>query len=207
MGKQLGVETILEYARRFGFYEDAPLETPDEERAPSGLYDRGRLWEPKDPNAVDPGRLAFGQERLLVTPLQSAMVVAAVANGGVLMKPHVVDRVIAPDGDVVTRTHREEVRQVMKRGTAAALTPMMVGVVESGTGTAAQLSGIEVAGKTGTAETGRENENDTSFVAFAPAGSAEVAVAVMLQNQDGTGGSTAAPIAREIMAALLEVNT
>ena len=203
MGKQLGVTKLLDYAKRFGYYEDPPLETPDEERSPSGLYDRGKLWEPDDPNAVDPGRLAFGQERLLVTPVQSAMTVAAIANGGVLMRPHVVSRIVAPDGDIVTRTRPEEYRRAVSERTAAALTPMMVQVVESGTGTAAQIAGVDVAGKTGTAETGRENENDTSFVAFAPAGDPEVAVAVMLQNQDGTGGSTAAPIARALMQALL----
>jgi penicillin-binding protein A len=203
LGKALGARRLLEFSKRFGFYHDPPLETPDEERTPSGLWSKGKLFDPEDPNAVDPGRLAFGQERLLVTPLQMAMVAATIANGGVLMEPHVVDRIVAPDGDVVTRTEPDEIRRVMRRGTAAALTPMMVAVVESGTGTAAQLSGVEVAGKTGTAETGRENENDTGFVAFAPAGAPRVAIAVYLQNQDGTGGSTVAPIARTVMEALL----
>ncbi|MBD0317460.1 MAG: penicillin-binding protein 2, partial [Thermoleophilia bacterium] len=154
MGKRLGPRRVLEYAKRFGFYKDPPLETPGEERSPSGLYEKGRLFEPSDPNAVDPGRLAFGQERLVVTPLQMAMVAAAVANGGVLMEPHVVDRIVAPDGGLVTRAERKRIRRVMKRETAAALTPMMVRVVESGTATAAQIPGVAVAGKTGTAETG-----------------------------------------------------
>jgi penicillin-binding protein A len=83
---------------------------------------------------------------------------------------------------------------------------MMVRVVESGTGTAAQIPGVPVAGKTGTAETGRANANDTSFIAFAPAGRAKVAVAVYLQNQDGTGGSTAAPIAKRIVETVLGGN-
>jgi peptidoglycan glycosyltransferase len=136
-----------------------------------------------------------------------AMVVATIANGGVLMEPHVVDRIVAPDGDVVTRTRPDDVRRVLKGSTAAALTPMMVRVVESGTGTAAQISGIEVAGKTGTAETGRENENDTGFIAFAPADRPKVAIAVFLQNQDGTGGSTAAPIAKTVLETLLRRTT
>ncbi|MBW3593541.1 MAG: penicillin-binding protein 2 [Actinobacteria bacterium] len=207
MGKQLGVRTLLDYSKRFGYYEDPPLETPDEERSPSGLYRDGKLWDPRDPNAVDPGRLALGQERLLVTPLQSAMTVAAIANGGVVMKPHVVARIVSPDGDVVLRTRPEEYRRAVSEKTAAALTPMMVRVVESGTGTTAQIDGVEVAGKTGTAETGRENENDTSFVAFAPADDPKIAIAVMLQNQDGTGGSTAAPIARALIQALLGSST
>jgi penicillin-binding protein A len=207
IGKQLGPKLVLEYAKRFGFYEDPPLETPSEERTSSGLYSKGKLFDPGDPNAVDPGRLAFGQERLLVTPLQMAMVAAAVANGGRLMEPHVVDRIVAPDHSVVARTKPEEHARVMREATAAALTSMMEQVVESGTATSAQIPGVAVAGKTGTAETGRENENDTGFIAFAPADRPDIAVAVFLQNQDGTGGSTAAPIAKAIMEALLRGNT
>jgi peptidoglycan glycosyltransferase len=80
---------------------------------------------------------------------------------------------------------------------------MMTKVVASGTGTAAQIPGVPVAGKTGTAETGRRGENDTWFIAFAPADAPRVAVAVALQNQSGTGGGTAAPIAKAIMEAIL----
>jgi peptidoglycan glycosyltransferase len=206
LGKELGVRTVLDYAKKFGFYEKPPLETPADERTPSGLWNRGRLFDPKDPNQVDPGRLAFGQERLLVTPLQMAMVAGTIANGGLLMEPHVVDRIVSPDGDVIQRTKPDEIRRVVKESTAAELTPMMVRVVESGTGTAAQISGIEVAGKTGTAETGRPGENDTGFIAFAPAGDAEVAIAVYLQNQSGTGGATAAPIAKAVLETLLGRN-
>ncbi len=135
-----------------------------------------------------------------------AMVVATIANGGVLMEPHVVDRIVAPDGNVISRTRPDELRRVMKASTAAALTPMMVAVVEAGTATAAQISGIEVAGKTGTAETGRLGENDTGFIAFAPADNPEIAIAVYLQNQSGTGGTTAAPIAKAVLEALLRAN-
>jgi peptidoglycan glycosyltransferase len=206
LGKELGARTVLDYAKRFGFYEDPPLETPSDERTPSGLWNRGRLFDPKDPNAVDPGRLAFGQERLLVTPLQMAMVVGTIANGGVLMEPHVVERIVSPSGDVVERTRPDELRRVVKQSTAAALTPMMVQVVESGTGTAAQIAGIEVAGKTGTAETGVAGRNDTGFVAFAPANDARFAIAVYLQDQSGTGGATAAPIAKAVLETLLGRN-
>jgi penicillin-binding protein A len=206
LGKELGARRILDYAKRFGFYAEPPLETPSDERAASGLWDEGRLFDPEDPNAVDPGRLAFGQERLLVTPLQMAMVVAAIANDGVLMRPHVVDRILEPGGDVLRETDPSELRRVMRPATAAALTDMMVAVVESGTATSAQIPGVDVAGKTGTAETGRANQNDTGFVAFAPAGEPRIAIAVFLQNQDGTGGSTAAPIAKIILEALLRTN-
>jgi peptidoglycan glycosyltransferase len=207
IGKELGARTILDYAKKFGFYEDPPLETPEGERTPSGLWSDGRLYDPQDPNQIDPGRFAFGQERLLVTPLQMAMVVATIANDGVLMEPHVVDRVVAPDGDIVTRTRPDEIRRVIKSSTAADLTTMMERVVESGTATAAQISGVSIAGKTGTAETGRSGQNDTGFIAFAPSNAPEVAIAVFLQNQSGTGGSTAAPIAKAVLEALLRGTT
>jgi penicillin-binding protein A len=90
--------------------------------------------------------------------------------------------------------------------TAAELTAMMTAVVESGTGTAAQIPGVPVAGKTGTAETGRPGQNDIWFIGFAPANDPQVAVAVALSNQASTGGTTAAPIAKQIMEALLERN-
>jgi peptidoglycan glycosyltransferase len=207
IGKRLGPNRILEYMKRFGFYEEPPIELPSDEKQASGLNQRGKLYEPDDPNAVDPGRLAFGQERLQVTPLQMALVVAGVANDGWVMEPKLVDRIVAPDGKVIDRFTSERWKRAMSSGTAAELTAMMRRVVESGTGTAAQIPGVAVAGKTGTAETGRANENDTWFIAFAPADRPRVAIAVALSNQDGTGGSTAAPIARAIIAALLGRNT
>jgi penicillin-binding protein A len=203
IGKKLGPLTVLDYARRFGFYSEPPLETPSSERAPSGLYDHGRLFRPRDPNQVDPGRLAFGQERMQVTPLEMAMVAAGIANGGVVMKPHVVDKITAPGGATVSRTHPRELSRAVKPETAAELTSMMEAVVRSGTGTAAQISGVSVAGKTGTAETGASGVNTTSFIAFAPADAPKVAVAVILENQHSVGGRTAAPIAKTIMEALL----
>jgi peptidoglycan glycosyltransferase len=206
IGKQIGPNLILDYAERFGFYEDPPLETPSEERLPSGLYNRGKLYRPENPQDVDPGRLAFGQERLLATPLQMAMVVAAVANGGTLMEPRVVERIVSPKGKTISRFDPKQYSEVMKPQTAADLTDMMTSVVSSGTATSAQISGVEVAGKTGTAETGRSGANDTWFIAFAPANDPEVAIAVALHDQSGTGGSTAAPIAKAVMEAILGGN-
>ena len=136
--------------------------------------------------------------------MQMAMVAAGVANRGVVMEPFVVDRVIEPDGDVLTRTRRRALGRTMSASNAAALSSAMVAAVSSGTGTAAIIPGIEVAGKTGTAETGREGRNQTAFIAFAPASGPRVAIAVMLENQTGTGGSTAAPIAKQVMQALLQ---
>jgi peptidoglycan glycosyltransferase len=203
IGKKLGPLTILDYARRFGFYKEPPLETPAGERVPSGLYDHGRLFRPHDPNQVDPGRLAFGQERMQVTPLQMAMVTAGIANGGVVMRPYVVERITTPGGGTVRRTNPDVLSKAVSPETAATLTQMMEKVVQSGTGTAAQIEGVPVAGKTGTAETGVSHINTTSFIAFAPADAPRVAVAVYLENQQGVGGHTAAPIAKAIIQALL----
>jgi penicillin-binding protein A len=203
VGKRLGAKKILDYGRRFGMYSDSGIELPGAEQRPSGLYKRGRLFFPKHDYEVDPGRLAFGQERLAVSPLQMAMITSTIANGGVLMKPYLVEAVETPSGNVLVRTKPKEIGRVMKPTTAAALTAMMVSVVTGGTGTAGQLPGVAVAGKTGTAETGVASRNTTWFVAFAPAAQAKVAVAVVLENQSGTGGTTAAPIAREIMATAL----
>src|SRR6185437_183110 len=134
IGKAIGPLTILDYARRFGFYDDPPLETPSSERSPSGLYSNGRLFRPHDPNQVDPGRLAFGQERMQVTPLQMAMLAAGIANGGTVMKPYVIDRITTPKGGTVTRTHPKKLSQAVSPETAAALTKMIEAVVKSGTG-------------------------------------------------------------------------
>jgi peptidoglycan glycosyltransferase len=204
IGKRLGPLTILEYTKRFGFYEKPPLETPSNERSASGLYEKGELFSPKDPFKVDPGRLAFGQERMVVTPLQLAMVAAAVANDGVVMRPYVVEKISAPGGKTVTRTKPRQLSRAIKPETAAKLTQMMEAVIKSGTGTIAQLPGVRVAGKTGTAETGVNGLNETSFMAFAPVDDPQVAVTVMLENQRGVGGHTAAPIAKEILRALLQ---
>jgi peptidoglycan glycosyltransferase len=207
IGKDIGAETVLDYARRFGFYDRPPIELPSEEVLISGLYRNGRLYFPSDPNDVDPGRLAFGQERLIATPLQMALVAAGVANRGVVMEPKLVERVVAPDGKVIEHFDPEEWKKAVKPSTAAELTAMMVRVVQAGTATAAQIPGVTVAGKTGTAETGIAGRNNTWLVAFAPAEDPQVAVAVALSDQSGTGGTTAAPIARSIMEALLGGNT
>jgi peptidoglycan glycosyltransferase len=203
IGKTIGAGRILGASKQFGFYEDPPLETPGNERSPSGLYNRGKLFYPSNPaTQVDPGRLAFGQERMLTTPLQMAMVAAGVANSGVVMRPYVVGRVTGPGGGVLSRTHPHKFKRAMRTSTAQAINRMMQAVVTGGTGTAAQIPGVRVAGKTGTAETGG-SLNTTWFIAFAPADSPRYAIAVVLQDQTGAGGTTAAPIAKEVLQALL----
>jgi len=203
IGKQLGPRVILDYAKRFGFYRVPPLETPANERAPSGLYKGSHLDDPKDPNAVDVGRLAFGQWTMLATPLQMAMVASTVANGGVVPKPYLVQKIVAPDGSTVRNAHPANLGRAIKPETAVTLTEFMVDAVRSGTGTAAQIPGITVAGKTGTAETGVAHTNTTWFVCFAPAEHPQVALAVVLEKQHGFAGQIAAPIAKQIMQAIL----
>jgi peptidoglycan glycosyltransferase len=204
IGKELGGLRILAEAKQMGFYSKPPLELPTNERQASGLYNRrGELFEPKDPNAVDPGRLAFGQERLLVSPLQMAMVTAMVANDGVVMEPHIIDRVIAPDGKELVATEPDALGRSISRENAEALAQAMEAVVSGGTGRAAAISGVRVAGKTGTAETGRAGVNTVAFLGFAPVEQPRVAIAVFVESQRSTGGETAAPIAREVMQALL----
>lgn len=205
IGKHIGAATILAYAKKFGFYKTPPLETPANERRPSGLYKNSKLWDPKNPaTQVDPGRLAFGQSSLAVTPLQMAMVAATVANGGVVPKPYVVQKITASDGSTVRTTRPSNLGRAIKPQTAQELNQMMVAVVQGGTGTAAAIPGIQVAGKTGTAETGVDHIYTAWFVAFAPADNPQVAIAVVLEKQaNGFGGVVAAPIAKQVMEALL----
>jgi peptidoglycan glycosyltransferase len=205
IGKRLTSARVLNEAKKFGFYTVPPLETPSDARSASGLYKGTQLYDPKDPDRfVDPGRLAFGQEKMLVTPLQMAMVAGAVANDGVMMQPHVLKEVLSPGGSVVERTHPHKLRQPITAKTAAALNAMMVSVVTGGTGTEAQIPGVVVAGKTGTAETSHPGVYDAWFIFFAPAENPTVAGAVVVQDQlGGFGGAIAAPIAKAIMQAIL----
>jgi penicillin-binding protein A len=203
IGKEMGPAPIVDYMKRYGFYSVPPLETPVNERRASGLFKDGKLFEPENSGQADPGRLAFGQERLQVTPLQMAMVAGGVANGGVVMEPFVVQRIRAPDGTVIRRTRPNELGPAVSPETAATLTQMMASAVASGTGTAAQIPGVAVAGKTGTAETGVSGRNTVWFISFAPADDPKVAVAVVVEATSGTGGEHAAPIAKTVLQALL----
>jgi peptidoglycan glycosyltransferase len=205
IGMKLGAGPILDEAKRFGFYQLPPLETPANERQASGLYKSGRLFDPQNPRLqVDPGRLAFGQEKMVVTPLQMAIVAAAIGNGGVVMRPYAVDRVTSPGGGTVTRTRPHALGRAVSPEVAGEINQMMQAAVQGGTGTAAQIPGIAVAGKTGTAETGVAGVNTTWFITFAPADHPKVAVAVVVENQqNGFGGTVAAPIAKAVTEAIL----
>src|SRR5207302_3669796 len=151
-------------------------------------------------------RIAIGEGGVTVTPLQMAMVAAAVANHGTLMTQHLTARVVNSDGATVKTISPTVFGQVMKPSTAHSLTEMMIKVVEEGTGTAVQLGGISIAGKTGTASIGAPGSNLTqpSFMAFAPAQNPTVAIDVFVdQSQGGFGGTVAAPIAKAVLQTLL----
>jgi penicillin-binding protein A len=205
IGKTIGAKTILDYTKRYGFYSQPPLDLPPSVLYPSGLYDKGKLWFPKDPaTQVDPGRLAFGQERMLVTPLQMALVGATIADKGVEPRPYLVQKIVGSDGSTVAKTSPQALGRVIKPRTAAELNQMMQLVVEGGTGTNAQIPGVPVAGKTGTAELGLGSLYDAWFVAFAPANNPRYVVAVVVEKQpNGFGGSISAPIAKAILEKLL----
>jgi peptidoglycan glycosyltransferase len=148
--------------------------------------------------------MGIGQDKLRVTPLQMAQVAAAVANRGRLMVPHLTRKIVSPEGQTVETIAPRVQAVVMKPATAAAITSMMEAVVNEGTGTPAQIPGVQVAGKTGTAETEIGTAlNNVWFIAFAPAANPTVAIAVTLKGVPGYGAAFAAPVAREVMEVLL----
>jgi peptidoglycan glycosyltransferase len=205
LGEELGKRTMADYMERFGFYRLPPLDYPDSQMVKSGLRSDGRLLPVTSPS-VDVGRMAIGQDRLLVTPIQMAMVAGAVANGGKLMRPRLTEKVVDPDGRTVKTIEPKQYSQPISEETASELTQMMGRVVEEGTGTAVQLPGIDVAGKTGTAEIDVKNDiAQPWFIAFAPATDPQIAIAVTVERTvGGFGGTVAAPIARDVLASLLE---
>jgi peptidoglycan glycosyltransferase len=204
VGEKLGNDTMFQYMDRFGFNRDPELGYPDSQMAPSGVYSEGRLLGPGD--AIDIGRVAIGQERLLVTPLQMAEVAATVGNQGVLMRPTFVQEVTDPDGRTVQKLDPHEQSTVMSEQTASELTEMMTNVTEEGTAAGLTVGGQSFAGKTGTAEVGdpAEGINRPWFIGFAPADNPQVAVAAMLEKCQGCfGGEVAGPIATQVMESLL----
>jgi peptidoglycan glycosyltransferase len=203
VAERLGKSTMARYMRRFGFDKKPQLDYPAQEMSSSGEYSGTRLVAPTS-SQVDIGRMGIGQDKLEATPLQMAEVAAAVADRGKLMTPHMTDRIVDPDGRTIERVSPHVQSVVMKPSTAAAVTVMMEAVVNEGTGTSAQIAGVRVAGKTGTAETQIGTAiNNVWFIAFAPASSPKVAIAVTLKGVPGQGGAFAAPIAREVMERLL----
>ena len=200
LGLTLGDAALRDQARKFGF--DTTISGFPLRQAASIFPDK--LDQPQ--TALS----AIGQFDVRSTPLQMAMVTAAIANGGKEMKPYVVKQTLAPDLSPLTTTSPQQIAQPIDGNVAAELTTMMENVVNQGTGVNAQLAGVPVAGKTGTAQNAVGQAPHSWFVAFAPANDPRIAVCVFVENsggdQGGQGGVTAAPIARSVMAAALGVS-
>jgi len=153
---------------------------------------------------------AIGEGPVAVTPLEMALVAESVATGGVMFQPHVVDRIEDSTGRVIRQINPAVWRTAMTPATAVTLKQYMIQVVQRGTGTAAQIPGIQVAGKTGTAENAPNEPPHAWFIAFAPAENPQYAVSVLIEhggtsgaNAEVTGGRVAAPVAAQVLRALL----
>ena len=199
LGVDLGESEVRRAAADFGIGTGEPLETPLR-------VSQSSLGEIPDDAAL--AQSSIGQRDVALTPLQAAMMAAAVANRGVVMRPYLVSQVQAPDLTVLDRTEPEELSTATTPEVADQLTRMMRSVVARGTGTAAQIDGVEVAGKTGTAEDGTDRQPHAWFTGFAEKDGKQVAVAVIIENggnrgSEVTGGRAAAPVARDVMAAVL----
>jgi penicillin-binding protein A len=199
LGIQMGDEALREQAEKFGFGE-------------TYLEDLNRQAVSRFPSQdLDPPLTAYsaiGQFEVAATPLQVAMVAAGIANGGTVMKPYLVDEVRAPDLSVLDKAGPEAFRDAVSSTTARDLTQMMVETVDQGTATPAQIPGMKVAGKTGTAQ-GAGDDLYAWFVSFAPADDPQVAVAVLVEDSEVardaiSGGGLAAPIAKAVMEAVVE---
>jgi len=208
VGETLGPETLLEYMRRFGFEKDPQVELPDDQKAPSGVFNsKGDLVE----SGFDIARVAIGQGgeegQLLATPMQMAEVAATVANGGELMRPTLVEAIKDPEGRTSEELDPDVQSEVMSEESAAQLAEMMTSVVEEGTAAALadDLGGTTFAGKTGTAEIQiDEGLNQVWFIGFAPVEDPKIAVAATVERCTGCfGGDTAGPIATAVMRDLL----
>ena len=208
VAEQLGPETMVEYMKRFGFYELPELDYPPQQMTASGPRNSdGDLVE----EGFDVGRAAIGQGgeegQMQVTPLQMAEVVAAVANGGTLMKPTFLQEVKDPDGRVTEELDPDEQSEVMSEESAQQLTEMMLNVTEDPEGTAGgfTVGGAAFAGKTGTAEIDPATSlNQVWFVMFAPVDDPQIAIAATVERCTGCfGGDTAAPIAQAVAEDLL----
>ena len=197
LGLALGQDALRRQADAFGF--DSTFSVPMKSAASVFPIDLS------DANTI---QSAIGQFDVRATPLQMAMVAASIANGGLLMKPYLVKELVGPDLAVIDETKPVEVRRAVSSQVAAELTQMMENVVLHGTGTTAQIPGVRVAGKTGTAENAKGQPPHAWFVSFAPAVQPRIAVAVVVENgggnSDATGGAIAAPIAKAVMQAALK---
>ncbi|MCU1535484.1 MAG: cell division protein FtsI [Glaciihabitans sp.] len=197
LGRAVGESTIADYATRFGFGQKLSIPLP----VTPSIYPRGM----DEPTLM---LSSFGQASDQVTPLQMAMVSSAIANGGTLMKPNLVQKVLAPDLSPLQQLTPEVFSNPISSGTASTMTRLMIDDVANGAASNATIGGVDVAGKTGTAENGPGAPYTLWFTGFAPANDPQVAVAVVVENGGGFGQSSfgnavAAPIAKKVLEAVL----
>ncbi|WP_372734420.1 peptidoglycan D,D-transpeptidase FtsI family protein [Nocardioides sp.] len=199
LGIEVGADELRRQAEAFGFNQKYL-----EDLGPQAISNF-----PDDANPPQTGQSAIGQFEVRASPLQMAMVVAGIANQGKVMRPYLVDEVQSPSLEVLRQTEPEEFSQAVSASTADQLTDLMVYTVAQGTASPAAISGVTVAGKTGTAQSGQPDVPPYAwFVSFAPAQAPEVAVAVMIQKADIdrgeiAGGRLGGPIAKAIMEAVI----
>jgi len=191
---RMGPDALVDCAERFGINEVPPLDYP--------AVSTSTIPGAREMDVVALAWTGVGQGELLLTPLQLCLAGCAVANGGKIMVPHLLKEV-RRGAEILERHEASVWRSPIEAETAAELLEMMVDVVEEGTGTQAAISGVKVAGKTGTAEVEGKPPH-AWFLGIAPAGNPSVVVAVVVENSGGSGGTVAAPIAREVMKAALE---
>jgi penicillin-binding protein A len=195
LGVQLGADALYDMSRKMGFEES--FETPL--KAAASRF-------PADPDPAELAQSAIGQYDVRATPLGMAMVAAAVANGGLTMRPNVVEQTSSPDLKPLDSFTPSEFARAMTAEHAAQLASMMVTTVTSGTASNARIPGVDVAGKTGTAQTSSDRPSVAWFISFAPAVNAKVAVAVCIEDAgtaEVSGNTLAGPIARAVMQAVL----
>lgn len=202
LGIDVGEEHLRDVAERFGV-DDTPYDMPL-------TVAQSTLGPIEDEAAL--GQSSIGQRDVRLTPIEAASIVATIANGGRLYQPHLVKETQEPDLTVIDETASIELRQAIDPQVAQDLTAMMVNVVAEGTGTRAQIRGVDVAGKTGTAEVEDGVAPHAWFAGFAPADNPQIAVAVFIANggsREGetTGGVAAAPIAKAVMEAFLRIES
>ena len=197
LGMTLGADALSQQAAKFGFGRtlQVPLTV-----TPSAF--------PQNMNKAQVAQASIGQFDVRVTPLQVAMVAAGIANGGVVMQPYLISRIRSSDLNTISETQPTQFSTAVTPQVASQLTTMMESVVQSGTGTNAQISGVRVAGKTGTAQTSKGSPPLAWFTAFAPADDPKIAVAVVVEDggtygEAASGGRVAAPIARKVMEAVV----
>ncbi|MCW2785953.1 MAG: Peptidoglycan glycosyltransferase [Marmoricola sp.] len=203
VGLKIGADAIKKQAEKFGFEQPPFFDDLDDQLTHQATSVFGT------PDRPQTALSAIGQSDVQATPLQMAMVAAGIANNGEVMKPYLVNEISSADLGVVKLTPSKVLTaHAVSASVARELTEMMVGVVTNGTGRTAQIPGIQVAGKTGTAQSLASRPPYAWFVSFAPATSARVAVAVLIQDANVernaiSGSGLAAPIAKAVMEAVL----